>query len=229
MEEPRLKPVNLDFYQTLRELVLVAIREAIIEGSLQPREHLVVNLLAKELGVSRTPVREAIRRLELEGFVIMVPRKGAYVSDISYKEIAEVYEVRAALDGLAAGLAAERVTEEELETMGRLLVEKGEAVSKNDIERCMEVDNKFHETLYKASRNERLVGIISNLREQIQRFLFTSLAYPGRMRESLYEHRAIIEALELRDVLQARHLAQEHVENAQSALLDALKKERGIL
>ncbi len=225
MQEPRLSPVNLDSYKPLRELVLEAIREAIKDGKLQPRERLMEIQLAEELGVSRTPVREALRKLELEGFIVMVPRKGAYVADLSYKDIADVFEIRAALEGLAAGLAAERITEEELEEMGRLLVEKGEAVSANDVERCVEVDTRFHEALYKASRNDRLVTILSNLREQIQRFRLTSLSYPGRMRESLDEHRTIIESLEARDISAVRQLAQEHIENAENVLLDVLKKE----
>lgn len=225
MQEPRLAPVNLDSYKPLRELVLEAIREAIIDGKLQPRERLMEIQLAEELGVSRTPVREALRKLELEGFIVMVPRKGAYVADLSYKDIADVFEIRAALEGLAAGLAAERITEEELEEMGRLLVEKGEAVAANDIDRCVEVDTKFHENLYKASRNDRLITILSNLREQIQRFRLTSLSYPGRMRQSWDEHRVIVEMLEARDISAVRQLATEHIENAENVLLDALKKE----
>lgn len=224
MTEKRLVPVNLDSYKPLRELVLEAIREAIMNGSLQPRERLMEIQLAEELGVSRTPVREALRKLELEGFIVMVPRKGAYVSDLSMKDIADVFEIRAALEGLAGGLAAERITEEELEAMERMLVEKGEAINKNDIDKLVEVDTKFHEAMYKASRNERLFPIISNLREQIQRFRLTSLSVPGRKQESLEEHRNILEAIQARDVQLARQLAQEHIENAENVLIDSLKK-----
>lgn len=225
MQEKRLIPVNLDSYRPLRELVLDAIREAIINGSLQPRERLMEIQLAEELGVSRTPVREALRNLELEGFIVMVPRKGAYVADLSIKDVVDVFEIRAALEGLAAGLAAERITGEELEEMERQLVEKGEAIAQNNFTRLVEVDTKFHETMYKASRNERLSSIISNLREQIQRFRSTSLSYPGRMRESLDEHRGILEAIESRDVTLARQLAQEHIENAENAFIESIKKD----
>ncbi len=225
MTERRLVPVNLDSYKPLRDLVLEALREAIMSGSLQPRERLMEIQLAEELGVSRTPVREALRKLELEGFIVMVPRKGAYVSDLSMKDIADVFEIRAALEGLAAALAAERITEEELETMERLLVEKGEAINQNDIDKLVEVDTKFHETMYKASRNERLSSIISNLREQIQRFRLSSLSVPGRKKDSLDEHRNIVEAIQARDVQLARYLAQEHIENAENVLIESLKKE----
>jgi len=225
MPEKKLVPVNLDSYRPLRELVLDAIREAIINGTLQPRERLMEIQLAEELGVSRTPVREALRNLELEGFVVMVPRKGAYVADLSIKDIVDVFEIRAALEGLAAGLAAERITEEELEEMERLLVEKGEAIKDQDFNRLIEVDTKFHESIYKASRNERLSNIISNLREQIQRFRSMSLMYPGRMRQSLDEHRAIVEAIESRDTQLSRQLAQEHIENAENAFIESIKKD----
>lgn len=225
MEGRRLLPVNLDSYKPLRELVLEAIREAIINGTLKPRERLMEIQLAEELGVSRTPVREALRKLELEGFIVMVPRKGAYVADLSFKDIADVFEIRAALEALAAGLAAERITDEELEEMERLLVEKAEAIAANDMEKLIEVDTKFHDAIYRASRNERLYAIINNLREQIQRFRTTSLAYPGRMKQSLDEHRGIVEALQARDIQLARNLAQEHIENAENSMLEAIKKD----
>lgn len=225
MQERRLLPVNLDSYKPLRELVLEAIREAIINGNLKPRERLMEIQLAEELGVSRTPIREALRKLELEGFIVMVPRKGAYVADISIKDIADVFEIRTALEGLAAALAAERITEEELENMERCLVEKGEAIAMADIDKLVETDTKFHEAIYRASRNERLWTILNNLREQFQRLRTTSLSVPGRMQQSLKEHREIVEAIQSRDVQQARQMAQDHIENAENIIMDSIKRE----
>lgn len=225
MESKRLVPVNLDSYKPLRELVLEAIREAIISGILKPRERLMEIQLAEELGVSRTPIREALRKLELEGFIVMVPRKGAYVADMSFKDIADIFEIRAALEGLAAGLAAERVTDEEMEDMERHLVEKADAIARNDIECLVQVDTRFHESIYRASRNERLWTIINNLREQIQRFRAMSLAYPGRSKQSLEEHRAIVEAIHARDTALARQVTQEHIENAEQYMIEAIKKD----
>ena len=225
MPNRRLSPVDLDSYKPLRELVLDAIRAAIMNGILQPRERLMEIQLAEELGVSRTPIREALRKLELEGFIVMVPRKGAYVADLSFKDIADVFEIRAALEGLAAGLAAERITEEELETMERLIVGKQEAINSGDIDRLVEVDTSFHELLYQSSRNDRLATIISNLREQIQRFRLTSLSFPGRNKESLQEHKQLLEAIQARDSQLARQLAQEHIENAENVLLECIKME----
>lgn len=225
MDKNRLLPVNLDSYKPLRELVLEAIREAIINGTLKPRERLMEIQLAEELGVSRTPIREALRKLELEGFIVMVPRKGAYVADMTFKDIADVFEIRAALEGLAAGLAAERITDDELESMERMLVEKAEAIAEDNIEKVVEADTKFHDALYGASRNERLTTIISNLREQIQRFRTRSLSYPGRSKRSLEEHRGILEAVQSRDIQAARQAAQDHIENAENSMIESIKKD----
>lgn len=217
--ERRLLPVRLDSYKPLRDVVSETLREAIISGVLKPGERLMEIQLAEELGVSRTPVREAIRKLELEGFVIMMPRRGTYVSDVSIKDINEVYEIRTALDVLAAGLAAERITSEELEQMERLLVEIAEYIEQDQLEKIVEADSKFHDILYQASRNERLKGIISNLREQFTRIRSKSMSYPGRLKNTLGEHRRLVEALAQGDAEIAQQTAREHLENAEQALL----------
>lgn len=225
MGQYKLSPIKLENYKPLREIVFETLREAIISGKLKAGERLMEVQLAEEMGVSRTPVREAIRKLELEGFVVMVPRKGAYVAGISTKDITEVFEIRAALESLAASLAAERITEEELEELERLLVQVAECAQKDDLEKLIEIDTQFHDCLYKASRNDRLVQIISNLREQIQRFRTTSLASPGRMKQTLKEHKKIVEAISQRDMKLAHDLAIEHIENAENSILEALEKQ----
>jgi DNA-binding GntR family transcriptional regulator len=224
--ERRLLPIKLDSYKPLREVVSATLREAIVSGILQPGERLMEIQLAEELGVSRTPVREAIRKLELEGFVIMVPRRGTYVADLSIKDINEVYEIRTALDVLAAGLAAERITEEELEQLERLLVEIGEAIENGDLQKIIDIDSQFHDVLYRASRNDRLVGIINNLREQFTRFRTISIQYPGRLKSTLVEHGRLIEAIAQRNVELAQQMAREHMENSEQTLLQDLNERR---
>lgn len=224
----RLLPVDLDSYKPLREVVADTLREAIISGVLKPGERLMEIQLAKELGVSRTPVREAIRTLELEGFVVMIPRRGTYVADISIKDINELYEIRTVLDVLAAGLAAERITEKELEELERLLVKLGEDT--NDTERLIELDLQFHDVLYRASRNDRLVGIIYNLQEQFTRFRSISIQYPGRMENTIEEHTRLVEAVAQRDVESAQQAAREHIENSEQVLLRSFdeRREQGV-
>lgn len=129
----RLEPIRLDAYRPLREVVSETLRKAIKDGVLKPGERLMEIQLAEELGVSRTPIREAIRKLELEGFVVMVPRRGTYVADISLKDIAQVFEIRSALEQLSAGLAAERITPDELEDLERILVEVNGYIQHDDL------------------------------------------------------------------------------------------------
>ena len=201
-----LRPIKLDSYKPLRELVCENIRQAIIDGTFSPGERLMEIQLADEMGVSRTPVREAIRKLELEGFVVMIPRRGTYVADISIKDINEVYEIRTSLDVLAAGLAAERINDDELETLQRLLVEIGQHIEENNMDKIVEVD-------------ERLRNIINNLREQITVIRGRSMMYPGRLADTMEEHRALVDSIAARDVERAQNAARIHLENAEHTLL----------
>lgn len=222
----KLLPIQLESYKPLREIVFETMREAIIRGDLAPGERLMEVQLAEEMGVSRTPVREAIRKLELEGFVAMIPRKGAYVADYTIKDITDVFEIRAALESLAAGLACERITEQEIDELQILVVKVGKTIKDNDIDALVEVDTEFHDRIYKASRNSRLEQMISNLREQIQRFRATSLASPGRIKDTLEEHKGIVDAIATRDIALAQRLAAEHVENAENIFLEQLTKQQ---
>lgn len=229
MDKSRLIPIKLDNYKPLRELVFESLRDAIIQGRLRPGERLMEIQLAEEMGVSRTPVREAIRKLELERFVVMVPRKGAYVAGISVKDIVDIFEVRAALEGLAAGLAAERITEEEMDQLERTIhminLSAEQDPKSQDIKAIVEADTAFHTLIYKFSRNQRLEQIIMNLHEQINRFRMTSLSQPGRLKIALDEHTKIVEAICDHNVEESQRLATEHIENAEQSLLNALGEE----
>ena len=211
--------VKMNEYLPLRDVVFNTLRQAILKGELAPGERLMEIQLAQKLGVSRTPIREAIRKLELEGFVVMIPRRGTYVADISIKDINEVYEIRTSLEVLAAGLAAERISDEELETMQRLLVEIGQHIEDGNIEKIVEIDTAFHDVLYKASRNKRLAGIINNLREQITVIRRRSMMYPGRLQNTMEEHRILVDSIAAHDVDRAQNAARLHMENAEHTLL----------
>lgn len=223
----KLTPIKLDSYQPLREVVFETLRDAIRKGILKPGERLMEIHLAEQLGVSRTPVREAIRKLELEGYVIMMPRRGTYVSNLSIKDINEVFEIRTSLDSLASGLAAERITDEELEHLQRLLVVIGEAIKEKNMEKIVEADTKFHDILYQASRNNRLVGIIYNLREQLTSFRAKSMAYPGRLEETLKEHRRIVDTIAQGDAVAAQKASEYHMERSEHTLLLSMEDKDG--
>jgi DNA-binding GntR family transcriptional regulator len=221
---PGLSPINLDNYKPLREVVFEAIRTAITSGALQPGERIMENQLAEQLRVSRTPVREAIRKLEQEGYVVMVPRRGTYVSDLSIWDTNEVFEIRTALEVLAAGLAAERMTEADLERLERLLVEIGELIDLGDTERLVEADCQFHDILYNATHNKTLANIINNLREKFRPFRAISYSYPGRAKRSLEEHRRLVEALAGRNPASAQQVARTHMEKAAQTLLQHMSE-----
>lgn len=219
-----LEPIDFNCRMPLRELVCDAIRSAINSGKYHPGERLMEIQMAEELGISRTPVREAIRKLEMEGFVVMIPHKGTYVADISLKDITEIYEVRLSLDMLAASLAAERISDEELEEMNRQLLLTATLSVKKDMDKIVAADSVFHDVLYRAARNERLVAIINNLREQITNIRGRSMAQPGRMKETLAEHRALLDAIASRDAEAAAAAARNHIENAERTLIESLSK-----
>ncbi|NLK08565.1 MAG: GntR family transcriptional regulator [Firmicutes bacterium] len=225
MEKRRLAPIELDTYKPLRDIVFEALRDAIIAGQLRPGERLMEVQIADELGVSRTPVREAIRKLELEEFVVMVPRKGAYVAGISIKDIVDVFEIRRALEGLAAELAAERMTEAEIDKLEQIVDKTAETAKQLDVVSAVDMDTGFHEVLYEASRNQRLSGMLYHLREQIHRFRTQSLGRPGRLEIVVIEHRGLVQALRDRKPCLARELAEAHIENAESELLDVFQEE----
>ena len=207
-----LRQIPLDTYKPLREVVIENIRDAILSGDFPAGMRLTELQLADEMGVSRTPIREAIRNLEQEGLVVMIPRRGAYVADVSIHDINEVYEIRTALETLAAGLAAERIEDSEIEEMDKYLIATRTYVSRLDYAKIVEMDTAFHDVIYKASRNKRCMNIISTLRQQIISIRERSMPYPGRLDEMLLEHRAIVDAIAQRDVEKAQMAVKTHME-----------------
>jgi len=220
--ESRLTPINLDSYVPLREAVCESLREAIVSGVLEPGERLMEIQLAEELGVSRTPIREAMRKLELEGYIVMMPRRGTYVASMSIRDINEIFEIRTVLESLSSGLAAERITQEELERLQRLMLKISGYVKIGNMEKIVATDIEFHDVLYQAARNGRLVGIISNLRDQLTRFRTLSMSFPGRLEATLEEHRNMVEAIAQGDVSAAQKAAEAHMEHSEQVLLQAI-------
>lgn len=218
--------INFDSYRPLGEIVYETLRDAIAKQVLHPGERLMETDLADEMGVSRTPIREAIRKLEREGYVVMIPRKGAYVAGLSIKDINEVFEMRGALEAQAASLAAQRATQEEIEEMQRIVFSGTKYWEDSDLLKVIELDTNFHELIYAAAKNSRLQGMITDLREQVQRFRTTTLAVPGRLKFALHEHKRIVEAIADRDVDEARIAAWEHIESAESALLELISYQK---
>ncbi|MCR1899492.1 GntR family transcriptional regulator [Irregularibacter muris] len=214
-QKESLMETKLDNYKPLREIVFQSMREAIVKGDLEPGKRLMEVQLAEQMGVSRTPVREAIRQLELEGLVVMVPRKGAYVAGLSMKDVIEVLEIRAVLEGLAADLAAKRATDEEITRLSQVLEKFTEYAEKKDVQGLIDQDVAFHDVIYGAARNERLLQLISGLREQVQRFRVMYISQFDHAMDLVKEHKKIVQAISTRNGEQARKLAQGHISNAE--------------
>lgn len=223
MTREKLSPIRLEGYQPLRDMVFDVLMNAIMQGQLSPGERLLEVQLADEMGVSRTPVREAIRRLELEGFVVMVPRKGAYVAGLSVDDVESVYEIRTALETLAVRLAAQRMEAEDYRQLDELAEQMKATWQERNVDQWVALDARFHELLYTFSRNERLVQMMSNIMEQLSRYRIISLANVEVRQNSLAEHQKVIEALKRRDSEQAAAAAALHIENTKHSLLKMLQ------
>ena len=162
--------MDVNDYLPLRDVVFNTLRQAILRGEMEPGERLMEIQLADKLGVSRTPIREAIRKLELEGLVIMIPRKGAEVAHITEKDMRDVLEVRAALEELAATLACRNVTPERIEELKMANKRFEAAIISKDVVAIVDADVNFHDIIYAMTDNQRLIQIINNLREQMYRY-----------------------------------------------------------
>ena len=220
----KLSKVNLNDYKPIREVIFDTLREAIIVGELKPRERLMEVQLANKLGVSRTPVREAIRKLELEGLVAMVPRKGAHVADLSVKDIMNVLEVRSTLDGLASFLSAARITDEEIKELKHTQTQFINYLEKDNLHGSVKKDVEFHDIIYRSSRNDKLIQISNNLREQVQRFRVIYIKDYSSSKELIREHIEIRDAIANRDPEAAMKFAQRHIKNQEEAIIKAIKK-----
>lgn len=222
----KLSKVNLNDYRPLREIIFNSLREAIIVGELKPGERLMEVQLAEKMGVSRTPVREAIRKLELEGLVNMLPRKGAHVAELSVKDIMDVLEVRASLDGLATALAAQRIRDEELHELKHVQGQLITYVEKGNLQGSIKKDVEFHDIIYRSSRNEKLIQIANNLREQVHRFRVIFLKDYGSPKEIIKEHTEIFDAIQNRDADTSRTAADLHIKKQEEAIVKAIKNIR---
>lgn len=187
------------------------IREDILSGRYAANEELREKTIGDELGVSRTPVREALRQLELEGLVSIIPNKGAYVVGITHKDVRDIYEIRSRLEGLCARWAAEYITKEQLDELEEIIDLSEFYLGRERYEQVVELDNRFHGVLYRASGSKELRRVLFDFHCYVQRERRITLAKPQRVADSNGEHRKILEALKLHDAELAERLAHEHV------------------
>ncbi len=220
------KQTMMDDFLPLRDVVFRTLRQAILTGEMKPGERLLEIHLANKLGVSRTPIREAIRMLELEGLVIMVPRRGAQVAQITEKSMSDVLEVRCALDELAVELACERISEEEKRELEDACGEFEKATVTKQVHVIAKADVEFHDIIFKAAGNPRLTQMINNLAEQMYRYRFEYIKDETQHQMLIEEHRRICESISNRDVAAAKEAIRVHIENQEKSIIRQIRLER---
>jgi DNA-binding GntR family transcriptional regulator len=206
-------------FNSLSGRVFAQLQNDIINGKYKPGDSLIETKLAKEMGVSRTPIREAIIQLELEGLVQSMPNRGVVVRGVSAQDIEDIYTIRMLIEGLAARWAAEKITDEELEELKEAFEFEEFYTARNDTSHLLRLDSKFHEIIFKASKSKPLMHTLSNFHLYVQRARNISLESSGRAKEVLAEHRAILQAIIERDAEKAERLTTEHIRNASLNLL----------
>lgn len=204
---------------SLEEQVYQKLEEDILGAKIEKGTQLTELSLTRKLGVSRTPVRAALHRLAEEGLVSITPNKGAVVIGVSKEDLIATYEVRTRLEGLASRLCSENMSEEELAELAEALELQEFYISRRDTEHLRELDTKFHYIIYKASGSRPLLKILGDLHKNIKMYRKRSLSVPGRLEESVKEHREIYEAIAAHDATLADNLTSKHIRCALENIL----------
>lgn len=217
--------IHMDEFLPLRDVVFNTLRQAILTGELKPGERLMEIHLANRLGVSRTPIREAIRKLELEGLVLMIPRRGAEVAEITEKSLNDVLEVRRALDALCAELACDRITGDALEQLKKACIDFEKATATKDAKVIAKADVVLHDIIVKATNNDKLIALVNNLSQQMYRYRFECIKDESQHASLIEEHRKIYESIVKKDAKAAAEAAKAHIDHQELTIIRKLRKE----
>ena len=217
--------LNTNAYLPLRDVVFHTLREAILKGEIKPGERLMELQLASKLGVSRTPIREAIPMLELEGLAVTTPRKGAEVAKMTEKDMEDVLQIRKALDELAVGLACDNIVESQLEKLFVALKNFEESTRSGDVKQIAQADVEFHDVIYQAADNPKLMNMLNNLREQIYRYRVEYLKNKSSYPRLIEEHKEIYEGLKRGDKQAVVEIVSHHVENQEIVVKNIIQEQ----
>lgn len=218
--------LSFDEYIPLRDIVFKTLREAIITGALEPGERLMEIKLANQLGVSRTPVREAIRKLESEGLVIMTARKGAEVAPINEKDLKEVLEIRKALESLSGQLACRNMTKDDLRKLKEINSSMAKAIKSEDLELAANCDVEFHQLISDMTNNERLIELLSQLKEHIFRYRYAYIKDMKNKAALVDEHSKIISSINDKNIKAVKKEIEHHIEGQEKYILNSLIKDK---
>ncbi len=214
---------NANDYLPLRDVVFNTLRDKILTGEMEPGERLMEIHLANKLGVSRTPIREAIRMLELEGLVTMIPRRGAEVAQISAKGLSDVLEVRQALDALAIQLACDRITEAEIQNLREACDHFVEMTKTLDVVKIAQADVQLHDIIVKAAGNVRLAQMVGNLSQQMYRYRLEYIKDTSQHGRLIEEHKEIFNCLKNRDKEAGARAIKMHIYNQEQSVLNQIR------
>ncbi len=203
--------------------VFEEIEQAILSGVYSVGDQLVESKISLELGVSRTPVREALKQLELDGLVKTIPNRGTFVVGISTQDIIDIYTIRIAVEGISSQWAAERITDAQIKELETIVELQEFYSSKGDVLQLLQLDSKFHEIIYDISGSRILKHTLASFHNHLKRARESSLLSAGRTIEAVKEHRAIFEAIASKNSSKAKELTETHIMNARNNILLLLK------
>jgi DNA-binding GntR family transcriptional regulator len=205
-----------------QENVYVQLKDAILTGSLRPMERITENKVAASYGLSRTPVREAFRRLETEGLIQVIPQRGSFVSQPSVEDILEIYQIRMPLECMSARIAAERIEDDQLEELETLVRAERTRAEGRSAERSLRASARFHAVVYACARNKRLAAFLMDMQNQVHRVRVLWPSTVARLEETWKEHAGILTALRARDGAEAERLMRQHLERARASTLNRI-------
>lgn len=221
-----MKNKHMERHQTLREKILETIREAILKGNLKPGEKVAEPELAERFGISRTPIREAFRQLESEGYLTVIPRKGAVVAALSQRDVQEFYAIKSILEGYAASLAAGNLSDKEIQRLETVNNKLRSLAEEGDVRSFYRVHNEFHEIFLKAADNSKLYELIHQLGMKFNRLRMASLSVNGRMEISVEEHDKLLDAFRRKDPATAENLVKTTALIGSKVLLESMANSR---
>ena len=217
--------LNMNAYLPLRDVVFHTLREAILKGDLRPGERLMELQLASKLGVSRTPIREAIRMLEQEGLAVTIPRKGAEVAKMTEKDMEDVLQIREALDELAVQVAYDKMTAQQLKELTLAMKNFENAIQAGKLKKIIEYDVEFHDIIYRATDNPKLLTLLNNIREQIYRYRVEYLKGKENYPMLVREHEEIVTALKQKNKERVADAMRSHIRNQAEAVKNIIQEQ----
>ncbi|BDR84999.1 GntR family transcriptional regulator [Clostridium tetani] len=217
--EEIFKKIDTNDTRPAREIILEELRAAIFDRKLEAGDRLIENNIAKSMGVSRTPVREALRQLEIEGLAINIARKGTLVKGISKEDIIEIYDIREVLEGLAVRGACLNISRKEILRLKEIIEIMSKCINKNDTDKYIKSHNEYNRIILNASKNKRLISKLEYIYEYLKSMRKVTLSNETRREKALLEHKNIVEAIEEGDEVLAERLAREHVVNAKNSFM----------